>query len=766
MKKRLLALALCLVMLIGLIPAALAGSEPLADNITVHFVTNGGTLPDEGFDTDVQGNKTKQVARGSKIGSVVPTMDDFTFEGWHTNPACTDPAWNMEDWAVSKSAEDEDPNNFWLFAKWKYTVSFNLNGGTGTAPAVVTADKGQPVTLPAAVDATKAGYVFAGWSTSQSAIEPDAFHSAPVLCNMTLYAVWKQAVSDKVTVTYRPGFASGDAMVESVQKGLDYKLQSPSESWTVGSDYKFDGWTGPDGLVYQPGDVINNIQESTIPYVGWTFVARYELKSDKEYAVSYSDYAKNGATTSLDVPNNTTVQLKLDGGKYEGSTTNTTLLVKGKNLRVSDATKDGARFLGWQKSGEGNAIVLTAKWEPAKEHTLTFTCWSHGYESIKLANNTTIVLEPNGGSFVHNGTSYTKSKTFQLTADYTLKDATRTGYFFYGWYVTENSQGTLTFTAMWTRNTSSTYDVYYYDYTDSKYEYYRFTAGTYLVFDPNGGTAKLNNTSFSSQKGFYIYNDYTLSDAVRTGYTFYGWYLTKSGSTYTFTAMWSKSASTVPYMLNGEDHYAYIKGYPNGSFKPNATITRAETAAIFYRLLTDTTRKAYTTTYNAFKDVPAKAWYNTAVSTMAKLGIVTGDANGYFRPSDPITRAEIAAMIARCDGSYYGSSYTNFSDVKGHWAASYIARAYELGWINGYGTTYAPDKYITRAETVAILNRVLNRAPQNTSDLLSGRNTFSDVGTASWYYLDVEEAANSHTYTRKSSGYEYWNRLIADPSWL
>ena len=766
MKKRLLALALCLVMLIGLIPAALADGEPLTDIITVHFVTNGGTLTGEGFGTDEQGNKTKQVARGSKIGSVVPTMDDFTFEGWHTNPACTDPAWNMEDWAVPKTAEDEDPNNFWLFAKWQYTVSFDLNGVTGTAPAAVTADKGQPVTLPAAVEATKDGYVFAGWSTNPSAIEPDAFHRAPVLCNMTLYAVWKQAASDTVTVTYRPGFASGDAMVESVQKGSNYTLQSPSERWTVDSDYKFDGWTGPDGLVYQPGDVIKNIQESTIPYVGWTFVARYELKSDKEYVVSYSDYAKNGATTSLDVPNNTTVQLKLDGGKYEGSTTNTTLLVKGKNLRVSDATKDGARFLGWQKSGEGNAIVLTAKWEPAKEHTLTFTCWSHGYESITLANNTTIVLEPNGGSFVHIGTSYTKSMTFQLTADYTLKDATRSGYRFYGWRAVETSKNTVTFTAMWTRGTSSTYDIYYYDYTDSRNEYYRFDAGTYIVLDPNGGTAKLDSTAFSAKKSFYIYDDYVLSDAVRTGYTFYGWYLTKSGSTYTFTAMWTKSASTVPYMLNGEDHYAYIKGYPNGSFKPNATITRAEAASIFYRLLTDTTRRNYSTTVNSFKDVPAKAWYNTAVSTMAKLGIVNGSADGYFRPSDPITRAEIAAMIARCDGNSYGNAYTNFSDVKGHWAANYIARAYELGWINGYGTTYAPDKYISRAETVAILNRVLNRAPQSTSDLLSGLNTFSDVSVTSWYYLDVEEAANSHTYTRKTNDYEYWEKLISNPSWL
>ena len=428
------------------------------------------------------------------------------------------------------------------------------------------------------------------------------------------------------------------------------------------------------------------------------------------------------------------------------------------NCDLEKAVRGNVTSVGWKY--DTATMTFTPVWS---EYNVYFYCYYHGKdETIQVPYNTKIVLDTNGGTY--NGSA--NPSAIYVTRDTAIVEAKRTGYVFYGWYVTENSQGTFTFTAMWTRSTSSTYDVYYYDYTDSKYEYYRFDAGMYLVFDPNGGTAKLNNTSFSSQKGFYIYDDYILSDAVRTGYTFYGWYLTKSGSTYTFTAMWSKSASTVPYMLNGEDHYAYIKGYPNGSFKPNATITRAEAASIFYRLLTDTTRKTYTTTYNTFKDVPAKAWYNTAVSTMAKLGIVDGDANGYFRPSDPITRAEIAAMIARCDGSYYGSSYTNFSDVKGHWASSYIARAYELGWINGYGTTYAPDKYISRAETVAILNRVLNRAPQYTSDLLSGRNTFSDVSTASWYYLDVEEAANSHTYTRKTSGYEYWNKLIADPSWL
>ena len=124
-------------------------------------------------------------------------------------------------------------------------------------------------------------------------------------------------------------------------------------------------------------------------------------------------------------------------------------------------------------------------------------------------------------------------------------------------------------------------------------------------------------------------------------------------------------------------------------------------------------------------------------------------------------------MIARCDGAYYTGTNTVFSDTYGHWAAGYIDRAYELGWINGYGTTYAPDRYISRAETVAVLNRVLNRAPQYTSDLTRNYTTFSDVATSAWYYLDVEEAANSHTYTRKSNGeYETWNKLIADPSWF
>ena len=475
------------------------------------------------------------------------------------------------------------------------------------------------------------------------------------------------------------------------------------------------------------------------------------------------------------------VVLNLNGGSYvdandaaNNGKSGEFVLPITKDTTIGSAKADGKTFIGWEKGQyQGSDVVqLTAQWkeDTTTEHIVTFYCWYHETknETIKLDHNTKIIIDPNGGQFKYGGSYTTKKQSFYLTSNYTIANAERWGYTFYGWEASNTGVEEVTFTARWSKDyPNNTYSIYYYDYDDCKSEYANFPYGTSVVIDPNGGTAKLSGTSFSTKQSFNIYRDYTLTDASRSGYTFYGWDLTKSGSTYYFTAMWSRYKSDVPYMLNGTDHYAYIKGYPNGSFKPTDTITRAEAATIFYRLLTDSTRKAYATTYNSFKDVPATAWYNTAVSTMAKLGIVNGGADGYFRPNDPITRAEIAAMIARCDGAYYTGTSTVFSDTYGHWAAGYIDRAYELGWINGYGTTYAPDRYISRAETVAVLNRVLNRAPQYTSDLTRNYTTFSDVATSAWYYLDVEEAANSHTYTRKSNAdYETWTKLIADPSWF
>lgn len=223
---------------------------------------------------------------------------------------------------------------------------------------------------------------------------------------------------------------------------------------------------------------------------------------------------------------------------------------------------------------------------------------------------------------------------------------------------------------------------------------------------------------------------------------------------------------TTPSQLNTDDHYAYVIGYPDGSVHPNGEITRAEVAAIFFRLLRDDVRSANFTTYNAYTDVSADKWYNNPISTMSRLGIIKGYPDGTFRPNDPITRAEFAAIAARFD-EHKAAKLASFTDIYGHWAVSEISLAYENGWIKGYSDgTFRPNRNITRAEAMALINRVLNRAPEKPSDLLNNMNKWTDnLDTTKWYYLDVQEATNSHDYTRKTNNYEMWKKMLADPDW-
>lgn len=690
MKKRFVALLLCLVMVVGLIPAAMAAG-PEGDRNYITFKANDGSYGSSS-------ERLQQLTESDvAIGWVTLRANDFnrdgyTFLGWST-----------------------EPNGQKIYNDGQTVSVTELFGGRTYA---------------------------------------------------VLYAVWqKDGVTPPVgpyTVTYRQltEVSLTDPDVVDANVGAMYTVKNFPQTWTVPTGKVFAGWTTNGSNFYAPNENIVLSQNTILYPVYRDTVSTCEI--------TYND-ARDQQEWKVTVNAGDFVYIDLNGGT-EAYLDNVKITASGsytvtRSCTLTFAYKGAQKSLGWDY--DAARTRFTARWTVSN---VKVTYYDFDYARVMeemFAYGGSITVNPNGGTAYLDATYVDRQTVLNVTKNATLYDATRTGYKFYGWDKTYDRNGQPVFTAMWTKNgLSETYDVYYYDYDDAKSKYARFYIDTPIVIDPAGGSARLNNMPFANKQSFKIDKDYTLSDAARTGYTFYGWDLTKSGNTYTFTAMWTKATSTVPYMLNGEDHYAYIKGYPNGSFKPNATITRAEAASIFYRLLTDSTRKTYSTTYNTFKDVPAKAWYNTAVSTMAKLGIVNGGSDGYFRPSDPITRAEIAAMIARCDGNSYGNAYTNFSDVKGHWAANYIARAYELGWINGYGTTYAPDKYISRAETVAILNRVLNRAPQTTSDLLSGLNTFNDVSVTSWYYLDVEEAANSHTYTRKTNDYEYWDKLISDPSWL
>lgn len=225
---------------------------------------------------------------------------------------------------------------------------------------------------------------------------------------------------------------------------------------------------------------------------------------------------------------------------------------------------------------------------------------------------------------------------------------------------------------------------------------------------------------------------------------------------------------TMLEVLNKEDHFNYIIGTPEGLSLPTANVTRAEVATIFFRLMTDDARAKFDSLDNSFSDVAKGKWYNRAISTLAKAGIIKGDPAGTYRPGDPITRAEMAAIIARFGDFKEGGK--TFSDISGHWAQKYIELAASNGWINGNPDgTFKPNNNITRAETVAMINRVLNRQTESNDDLLpvSQMTNWSDnMDTAKWYYRDMQEATNNHKAERVGdSMYEKWTEKLPDIDW-
>ena len=222
-----------------------------------------------------------------------------------------------------------------------------------------------------------------------------------------------------------------------------------------------------------------------------------------------------------------------------------------------------------------------------------------------------------------------------------------------------------------------------------------------------------------------------------------------------------------PEALNGDNHFDYVVGYSDGLVHPERNITRAEVASIFFRLLKDDVRSENLTDQNTFTDVSADAWYNVAVSTMSDMDIVFGRTDYQFDPDAYITRAEFAAIAARFDSDSY-SGDDLFTDIEGHWAADQINRAAEKGWITGYPDgTFGPNRYITRAEAVTMINRVLNRMPKDKDALHEDMKVFVDnADTNAWYYLAIQEATNSHEYKKDKDGvYETWTDVLPARDW-
>ena len=288
-----------------------------------------------------------------------------------------------------------------------------------------------------------------------------------------------------------------------------------------------------------------------------------------------------------------------------------------------------------------------------------------------------------------------------------------------------------------------------------------------LHYESNGGTAYKDERYSSGTK---VTLDKT---PTRESYTFTGWYADKAltqkitsvtmNSDKTVYAGWE--ATGVPDKLNGDDHFAYVIGYPDGKVHPKGNISRAETATIFFRLLKADIRDGNLTADNDFSDVANGQWHNKAISTMAKLGIVKGRRADSFDPDASITRAEFAAICARFNTKPVENS-GSFSDISGHWAENEIERAAAFGWISGYPDgTFHPDARITRAEAMTMINRVLCRMPQSESDLLDSMVTWPDNKPSDWHYLAVQEATNSHDFNRQGEVGESWTKLTSVPDW-
>ena len=360
------------------------------------------------------------------------------------------------------------------------------------------------------------------------------------------------------------------------------------------------------------------------------------------------------------------------------------------------------------------------------------------------------------------GTSFADEITSDLrrgtpTPTFTGGTPTRSGYTFTGWSpavaatVTDNA----VYTAQWKKNSSGGGGG---SHATKKYT---------LHYESNGGT-KYADEKYKGNKVVAL--DKTPS---RVGYTFTGWYadqeltdkITKIKMTSDKTVYAGWKATDVPETLNSDNHFAYIVGYEDGLVRPNADITRAEVAAIFFRLLKDDVRDSNLTAENAFNDVAFGLWHNKSISTMANVGILKGRTADTFVPNAPITRAEFAAICSRFDQSNVEIK-SDFNDISGHWAEKEIRRAASLGWIKGYTDgSFKPDQNITRAEAASMINRMLHRLPETVEDLLDGMVQWQDNNPSDWYYINMQEATNSHDFKQKGEINEYWTKLTENPNW-
>ena len=630
--------------------------------------------------------------------------------------------------------------------KNKCTVTYHWvsteNPDSAALPPQATVTKDTP--YPVATVAPVEGWKFSGWYTNEAC---NGTSVTTVTCssagqNIDLYGKWTHP--DYCTVTFLADY-------EGAERGyLDANKQTVVLTYTVpyGSTlrkerislptpvpgeatyYFFKDWD-LDNLFYTDPDVLNMPVRSNLTFVAqWWPIVTFD--------------ANGGVWSSGEAMRYVKIQTDTE-----------------KVAAESTPVRNGYTFLGWYTAADGGnranfeekvnrPTTLYAHW--AKNAAVTFRIvngtWSGGAAEDKTV---TVVLYPQADGTASGTLDASYVPQIMLPAPGYENTAG-------GWEQTPNTDpngitGDVTY-------------VYRFGSTGGGSSSGHSTRYT-LHYESNGGTAYKDERCSSGTK-------VTLGKTpTRESYTFTGWYADKAltqkittvtmNSDKTVYAGWE--ATGVPDKLNGDDHFAYVIGYPDGKVHPEGNISRAETATIFFRLLKSDIRDGNLTADNEFSDVSDGQWHNKAVSTMAKLGIVKGRRADRFDPDASITRAEFAAICARFNTKPVENS-GSFSDISGHWAENEIERAAAFGWISGYPDgTFRPDARITRAEAMTMINRVLCRMPQSESDLLDSMVTWPDNKPSDWHYLAVQEATNSHDFNRQGEVGESWTKLTSVPDW-
>lgn len=581
------------------------------------------------------------------------------------------------------------------------------------------------------------------------------------------------------TIHYEPnypiidaGAQSGEMADQTFSAATTSRNLSPNQFQCKG--YTFDGWTTGKGDFYSDGAAFTQTVENEGKV---TLYAQWERLAD--VTIFYTPEPTSLGTVKL----NPTESNELD--PQDGMVSESLNPETGTARGATAVPGEGSVFVGWYDAKDTereNPLTDSMTYTPEKNSS------SKRYQDgsyVALFRLKQYVLHYVANAADAAGTM--EDQTFPHGQAYPLKECafSREGYRFVGWATGPAGE------VKYEDQTNIKLDEKFPNLKDDNegvtlYAVWEEQSVT-LSYEPND--AELGSVSSASETVDAVTGTAKGSTAQpKSGARFDGWYSTDGtllskeltfvptkkdgavwqGTTYYARFSAKRSPSTpstpakpdetkptlapIPEMLNGEDHYAYLLGYEDGTVHPNGSISRAEVATVLFRLLKDDVRMQNLTKDNAYSDVSDTAWYAAAVSTLSKMGVISGYPDGTFRPNAPITRAEFAAMIARFDETAK-SADTPFTDISGHWAENAIGKAYGNGWVEGSSkTVFCPESNLTRAETATLLNRVLHRLPEKESDLLANQIVWPDNPETFWGYLAIQEATNSHEYERKADG--------------